>query len=357
MGGQEKRILLEATSLIERGHEVLLIGQPDGELKREANQAGVPFEPVRMSASWDLSALGELLKLIRKHRPDLMHTHSSRDSWLGGIAGRMLDVPVVRTRHVSIPVSSHGLNWVYRLPHRIMTTAEHIRDILVDARACAPERIKVLPTGVDFRRFHEDVSGEGFRAEMGLGKDTPAVGMMAQLRSYKGHEYLLAAARLLKDEGCGARFFLGGDGESRGAYEEEARRLALLDGTVTFMGWRADVPEIMAGLDVLVIASTGTEGVPQVALQAMAMGLPVVGTDIGGVTEALAPSGAGVIVPPQDPAALASGIRGLLRAPARREKMGRLGREYVRRWFSHDKMVDETLALYEEAISLRGGRR
>ena len=354
LGGQEKRILLEAASFIERGHEALIVGQPDGKLRKEAEEEGVPFEPLRMRASWDALALGGLVRLIRKRRPDLIHTHSSKDSWLGGIAGRMLGVPVVRTRHVSIPVSPHGLNWVYRLPRRVMTTADLTRNLLIDSKACAPGRVKALPTGVDFRRFHEGVSGEGFRREAGLEAGTPAVGIMAQLRGSKGHEEFLAAARILKDEGCAAKFFVGGGGEGRATYEAEAARLGLLDDAVVFIGYRTDVPEVMAGLDVLVIASTRTEGVPQVALQGMAMGLPIVGTDVGGVPEALRPSGAGVVVPSRDPAALADGIRRLLRDPAAREEMGRAGREYARRWFSLDKMVDDTLTLYEEALSTCG---
>lgn len=354
LGGQEKRILLEAASLIERGHEVLLVGQPDGRLRKEADEAGVPFEPMRMRASWDALALRGLAGLIRRRRPDLIHTHSSKDSWLGGVAGRMLGVPVVRTRHVSIPVSSQGLNWVYRLPRRIMTTADLTRSLLIDSKACAPGRVKVLPTGVDFRRFHENVSGEGFRREAGLEGDALAVGIMAQIRGSKGHEEFLAAARLLKDEGCEAKFFIGGSGEGRATYEAEAARLGLLDGAVSFIGYRTDVPEVMAGLDVLVIASTRTEGIPQVAIQGMAMGLPIVGTDVGGVPEALKPSGAGVVVPARDPSALADGVRRLLRDPAAREKMGRSGREYARKWFSLDKMVDDTLALYEEVLSTCG---
>lgn len=354
-GGQEKRILLEAASLLERGHRVLLIGQPDGRLRSEAQLAGVPFLPTRMRASWDLWGLGALAKRIRQYRPDVIHTHSSIDSWLGGVAGRMLGVPVVRTRHVSIPVSAHGLNWVYRLPHRVMTTAALTRNMLADSGACLPERIRVLPTGVDFRRFHPGVAGDGFRREMGLGKGAHAVGMMAQLRGSKGHREFLAAARLLRDEGCAARFFIGGSGESRGIVEAEARRLGLLDGTLRFIGYRTDVPEVMAGLDVLVIASTRTEGIPQVALQGMSMGCPIVGTDLGGIPEVLAPSGAGVIVPIGDPAALAGGIRSLLGDPALRERMGRAGREYVRARFSLDKMVDDTLVLYQEAISPCGG--
>jgi len=232
-----------------------------------------------------------------------------------------------------------------------MTTAERIREILVEAKACDPSRVRVLPTGVDFTRFHDRVPREVFRREVSLPPDVLAVGVMSQLRKSKGHEEFLATARAIKDEGRAVRFFIGGDGQWRGIYERTARDLGLLDGTVTFLGYRTDVPEVMAGLDLLVIASTRTEGIPQVALQAMAMGLPIVGTDIGGIPEILLPSGAGVVVPVKDARALAQAIRELLDDPDRRARMAAAGRAYVRERYSLERMVEETVELYEEVLT------
>ena len=351
LGGQEKRILLEAVSLRGRGHDVLLVGQPDGLLRREAERAGVPFRPVAMRFVCDPAALWSFIRLFREVRPDIVHTHSSKDSWLAGLAGRMLGLPVVRTRHVSIPVSGHRLNWAYRLPHLVMTTADRIRGMLVEEGVCDQSRVKVLPTGVDLSRFREGIPPCVFRGEVGLPEGVPAVGIVAQLRQSKGHEHFLRAARLLRDRGSNARFFVVGDGHWRDIFREEARRLGVLDGTVAFLGYREDIPEVMAGLDLLVIASTRTEGIPQVALQAMAMGLPIVGTDIGGVPEAIRPSGAGVVVPVGDPPALAAAVEGLLADPSRRARMGEAGRAFVRERHSLERMLEETVHAYEEVLA------
>ncbi|OGL61796.1 MAG: hypothetical protein A3J27_10035 [Candidatus Tectomicrobia bacterium RIFCSPLOWO2_12_FULL_69_37] len=351
LGGQEKRILLEAVSLRERGHGVLLVGQPDGLLRREAERAGVPFRSVRMRFVCDPAALWGLLRVFRGERPDIVHTHSSKDSWLAGVAGRLLGLTVVRTRHVSIPVSGHRLNWAYRLPHLIMTTAERIRRMLVEGGLCEPSRVKVLPTGVDLARFREGIPPRLFREELALADGVPAVGIVAQLRKSKGHGHFLQAARRLRDGGSNARFFVVGDGHWRDIFREEARGLGVLDGTVAFLGYREDIPEVMAGLDLLVIASTRTEGVPQVALQAMAMGLPIVGTDVGGVPEVLLPSGAGVVVPAGDPRALAAAVQELLADPARRARMGEAGRAYVRERHSLERMLEETVHAYEEVLA------
>ncbi len=350
-GGQEKRILLEAVSLQERGHRVLIAGQPDALLKPEAEGAGVPFWAVRMRKSWDPFALVHLIALIREFRPDLIHTHSSKDSWLAGVAGRLMRVALIRTRHVSIPVSGHQLNWAYRFPHKIMTTAGRISQILVENGLCAASRVCVLPTGVDLSRFHSGATGEAFRAEFSVPEGAPAVGLIANLRKSKGIEHFLAAARILKDGGCRVRFFVVGEGQWRDIFRENADGLGLLDGTVTFTGYRDDVPDIMAALDVLVIASTGTEGIPQVALQAMAMGVPVVGTDVGGVPEAILPPGAGVVVPPADSKAMASKIKELLDDAPRRARMGSSGKNYVKEHHSLNRMLDETERIYEEVLA------
>ncbi len=350
-GGQEKRILLEAESLIKRGHRVSVVGQPEGLLAKEAARAGVPFRGIPMRASWDPVAFARLVFIFRDIRPDVIHTHSSKDSWLAGLAGRALGVPVVRTRHVSIPVSGHQFNWAYRLPRRVLTTADLTRRLLVEGGLCDSSRVRVLPTGVDPDSFNENVSGAAFRAEFGLPEGVPAVALIANLRKSKGVEHFLAAARILKEGGSEARFFVVGEGHWRDIFREEAGRLGLADGTLTFTGYRSDVPEIMAALDLLVIASTRTEGIPQVAFQAMSMGVAIVGTDIGGVPEAILPSGAGTLVPPADPYALAGAIGELLGDAGRRAQMGAGGKAYVSERHTLGHMLDATEKIYHEVLS------
>ncbi|MDP7166381.1 MAG: glycosyltransferase family 4 protein [Nitrospinota bacterium] len=351
LGGQEKRILLEAAFLRKRGHRVLVVGQPESLIGREAGQSGVPYRSVRMRTSWDPVAFARLLSLVREIRPDVIHTHSSKDSWLAGLVGRLLGVPVVRTRHVSIPVSGHPFNWAYRLPSRIMTTADLTRRMLAEAGLCEFSKVSVLPTGVDISRFNGEVSGASFRAEFGVPDGIPVVGLVANLRKSKGVEHFLAAARLVKEEGNATRFFVVGEGHWGEIFQEQAKQLGLADGTVTFTGYREDIPEVMAALDLLVIASTRTEGIPQVALQAMAMGVAIVGTDIGGIPEAILPAGAGIVVPPGDPDAMAGAVRELIREPGRFEQMGASGRSFVGEHHTIEKMLDETEQIYKEVVS------
>tara|TARA_A100001037_G_C15153857_1_gene641880 strand:+ start:4678 stop:5772 length:1095 start_codon:yes stop_codon:yes gene_type:complete len=348
-GGQEKRILLESLSLIAKGHKILIVGQPNSRLGKEAESRSIPFCKLRMRFSWDLISFFKFIFLIFKYKPDLIHTHSSIDSWIGGLVGRLMRIPVFRTRHVSVPIKGHTFNLVYRLPRKIFTTAEVIKKLLISSKSCDPSKIEVVPTGVDTSVFNRDISKSLFKSEMQVPEETLLVGMVAQLRGSKGHLDFLEAIRQLSSEK--ARFYIIGDGEGRDLYEKKAAESNLLNSRVFFLGYREDIPTVMAGLDLLVIASTRTEGIPQVALQSMSMGVPIVGTNIGGVPEVLFPSKAGLVVPSKDSMALANGIRILLKNKKIRERMGNMGQEFVDRNFSLEKMIKRTLFFYEEVIS------
>ncbi|MFQ5692552.1 MAG: glycosyltransferase family 4 protein, partial [Nitrospinota bacterium] len=348
-GGQEARTVLEAEHLTRRGHRVRIAGPPESGIGREARRRGLPFHPLPIRSVLDLPAFVRLLRLLRRDRPLILHTHSSKDSWLAGLAGRRAGVPVLfRTRHVSIPVRAHRLNPVYRLPDRILVTAAATRDHLVRRCGLPPERVIILPTGVDLERFDPRVpeggasgrgpsgrepAGRAFREEFGLGPETPAVGIVAQLRGSKGHDTFIEAARSLSGRRPEARFFIVGDGLWRDLVAEKVRAEGM-GGRVILTGYREDVPEILAGLDVVVIASTRTDGIPQAGLQALATGVPVVGTNVGGIPEIVRDDETGILIEPGDPRALAGAVETLLSDPARRDRMGRTGARMVRERFS-----------------------
>ena len=348
-GGQEKRILLESIALIEQGHEILIVGQPNSPLEEEATSRSIPFFRLRMRFSWDILSFFKFILIVINHKPDLIHTHSSIDSWIGGLVGRLLCIPVFRTRHVSVPVKGHTFNLVYRLPKKIFTTAEVIKNLLITSKSCDPSKIEIVPTGVDTTVFKKDISKSFFKTEMQVSDETLLVGMVAQLRGSKGHLDFLEAISELSMEN--ARFYIIGDGEGRKLYEKKASDSNLLNKKVFFLGYREDIPKVMAGLDLLVIASTRTEGIPQVALQSMSMGVPIVGTNIGGVPEVLFPSRAGLVVPSKNSLALACGVRTLLKNKQIREKMGKKGQEYVDKNFSLESMIKKTLFFYKEVIA------
>ena len=341
-GGQEVRIVTEATWLCERGVRLVLAAQPDSRILEEARQAGLETAEVRMRGAWDVPAVLRLARLIRHGKIDLVHTHSSIDAWVGGAAARIARVPVVRSRHVSIPIRG-GLNPVYtRLADRVITSGEAIRRLVL-AGGVRPDAVVALPAGVDLATFTPGVPGDAVRAEFHDGR--PVIGSIAMFRGSKGHQHLVDAFQSLLGEFPDAQLLLVGDGIRRQWVEDLARQRGLAS-AVRFLGFRRDVADLLRVMNCFVLASTRTEGVPQSLLQAMAVGVPVVASAIGGIPEVIADGKTGLLVPPQDPAALARAIAEVLRAPAAARERAQAARALVETRYSRDVCVDRLLALY-----------
>lgn len=346
-GGQELRILTEIEWLQARGWRVRLACQPGSGILAHPARVRVPVTPLGMRAAWDVVALARLIALIRRERVALVHTHSSVDGWLGGMAARVAGVPVVRSRHVSIPIRSRW-NPVYSLlADRIVASGEAIRQILIDA-GVTPSKVIALPAGVDLTRFSPGPACARVRRELAL--TGPVIGSVAMFRGSKGHAELLEAFARLQGEFPEAVLLLVGDGTRRLSVGElaEARGLG---GRVVFTGFREDVPELLRTMDCFVLASTRTEGVPQSLLQAMAVGCPVVATAVGGIPEVVQHGVGGFLVPAGDPAALAAAIRAVLTEPARAMEMVERSRALVRSRFSHTHAVECLERLYRDLMA------
>lgn len=344
-GGQEVRMLIEARWLRELGWRVLVACRPGGVVQARAKRAGVPAVAVSMRAAWDLSAVLRLVRLIRREGVNLVHTHSSVDAWLGGMAGRLAGIPVVRSRHVSLPIRRR-LNPVYTLlADRVVTSGEAIRRLVIEAGVNAA-KVVAIPAGVDLDEF-PGVSGDRIRSGFGLTR--PVIGSIAMFRGSKGHDLLLEAFTLLRGEFPQARLLLVGDGIRRAWVESLAHERGL-NGWVTFTGFRDDVADLLSAMDCFVLASTRTEGVPQSLLQALAAGVPVVASAVGGVPEIIEDGTTGLLVPPGDARALAQAVRVVLTDPQAASRRTRAGRVLVAQKFSRASVTDRLATLYRELI-------
>jgi glycosyltransferase involved in cell wall biosynthesis len=352
LGGQEIRTLTEARWTGERGWRVLLAGPEHGRLVPRAREAGFEARPMAMRGPWDVAAVRRLVGLIRTEGVSIVHTHSSIDAWLGGMAARIAGVPIVRTRHVSIPIR-RGLNPVYRwFADRVITSGEAIRSLVV-AAGVPPARVIAIPAGVDLAAYRRAGRGAGVRRELGLAG--PVIGSIAMFRGSKGHPHLLDAFARLRAQAPGVRLLLVGDGVRRAWVQSLAVERGLGD-EVIFTGFRSDVPALLEAMDCFVLASTRTEGVPQSLLQAFAAEVPVVASAIGGIPEVVEDGVTGWLVPPGDDDALAAAIGRVLGDPAEAALRARAGRRLVEERFSHAAAMGRTIALYDELISIRGAR-
>ena len=343
-GGQEIRTLAETRWLIGHGWNALIACQPDSLLLREARAASLPVESIRMRGAVDVGALVRLRRLIRERRVSVVHTHSSVDSWLGSLAAKSLGRPVVRSRHVSIPIR-HTL--VYRLADRIITSGEAVRATVV-AAGIAPKKIVSVSAGVDTEQFHPGVSGKSVRDELGLG-GMSVVGLVANIRGSKGHNVFLDAAREVLKMAPDTRFLIVGDGVGFDEVKARVRQMGL-ESRVLLTGFRRDVPEVMAALDVLVLPSVRSEATSQVIPQALAVGTPVVGSDVGGIPELVRDGETGRLVPPGDPAALAGAILASVREPERSRAMARAGQALILSQYTFDAAMARTTAVYRALL-------
>jgi glycosyltransferase involved in cell wall biosynthesis len=351
-GGQELRIIAESRWLRENGWDALVAAQPGSPLWDEAQRVGVPAVAVRMRSTLDLPALLALRRLIAARGVALVHTHSSVDSWLGGIAGRSRGRPVVRSRHVTIAISRRrGL--VYRLAQRVITSGEAAGRVVAAAGVPA-ERIVAVPPGIDTTRFHPGVTGDGVRRELGLAS-SPVVGLVANIRGSKGHNVFLEAARTVLAAQPSTRFLVVGDGI--GFDEVKGRVEAMgLAAAVRMTGFRRDIPEVMAALDVLVLPSIRSEAASQVIPQALAVGTPVIATTVGGSGELVREGETGRLVPPGDAPALAAAILATLADPQAARAQARRGQALVRERHSLDAAMSRTTAVYEELLGAAARR-
>ncbi|HLC41186.1 MAG TPA: glycosyltransferase, partial [Methylomirabilota bacterium] len=320
--------------------------QPRSGMARHARAYGVATIPLRMRAPYDVSALVALVGLIRREAIHLVHTHSSIDSWLGGMAARLTGRPVVRSRHVSVPVRN-GWNPVYSLlADRILTSGQAVRRLLVRA-GVRPGKIVSLPAGVDFDRFRPGVLPDRVREEFQLA--WPVLGSVAMFRGSKGHLDLLDAFALVRFRFPQAKLLFVGDGGRRPMVEAVARERELKD-AVIFTGFREDVAALLSAMDVFVLASTRTEGVPQSLVQAMAMKVPVVATATGGIPEVVEDGKTGLLVKPRDPHALASALEASLGNPDAARERAERARDLVSRHYSRDAAMDRLEVVYRSLL-------
>lgn len=353
-GGQEIRILEEAKGLAGRGHRLIIACQSESGLSIKAKESGLQVITLPISKISYLSAVLKLRSIIDDYGVDILNTHSSRDSWLGSIAGRLSKKrPVIlRTRHLSTTISKGLLSrFLYEiLPHRVITTGESIRNQMIIDNRFDGKKIISIPTGVNIDLFDPERIDGTLRSEWGVSADVPAIGMVAVIRSWKGHEYFIDAAGMVLKEFPGARFFIVGDGPRKEIVSDYIKEKGLHD-SIIMTGQMDDMPQVMASLDVLVLSSYANEGLPQVIIQAMAMEKPVITTNVGSVSEVIINGETGYLVPPKNPSALADKIMSILKDDTVRVAMGKTGRRLVASRFSLEGMLDRIEDLYKEILS------
>lgn len=309
----------------------------------------------------DLAALGTLVALVRRLRPHIVHTHTAKAGTLGRLAARLGRAPVVvHTYHGHVlrgyfpPAKTRAFvaieRALARLTDALVAVSPRVRAELLDLGIGRPDRFEVVPLGLDLEPFAsaDRLRGE-LRRELGLDAAVPLAGIVARLAPVKAHEVFLEAARRLAARPVPPRFVIVGDGERRPALEAMAETDGLR-GRVHFLGWRADLPRIYADLDVVVLCSRN-EGSPVALIEAMTAGRPVVATRVGGVPDVVADGETGLLVPENDPPALAEAIARVLDDGELARRLGAAGRPRVVERFGAARLVRDIDTLYTRLLT------
>jgi glycosyltransferase involved in cell wall biosynthesis len=250
---------------------------------------------------------------------------------------------MVRTRHISAPVPRNPLStWLYKKATSFIVTAgEALKTELVERNGFPAERIESVPTGIDTARFKPGDKAAARKA-LGLPPEKILVGIVATLRSWKGHRFLLEA---LPEQ---AGLVIVGDGPQRPMLEAQVTKLKIRY-KVLFAGNQQDVVPWLQSFDVFALPSYANEGVPQALIQAMLAGLPCVTTNIGSMAELAIDRKTALVVHPQNVDALAVALRALLADPLLREKLGANARQHCVQRFSYERMLDRMEVIYKGA--------
>lgn len=349
--GGQNQVLLTVNGLRELGHRAALVAHPDGALRQRADE-GLELIPIAPRMEMDLTAAWRLARVVRRLRPDILHAHDPHGVALaalalsmatGTAAGRTRSAALVAARRVDFRLKANSFSrWKYRQVDLFIAASEAIRHLLL-ADGVPPGQVVTVHEGIDLDHV-QAAPPVNLHEAFFLPHHAPIVGNVAALVPHKGQRYLVDAAHLVVQKLPDARFVILGEGELRDHLERQVHEHRL-EKHVILPGFRTDVLGCLKSFDLFVMSSV-TEGLGTSILDAMACARPVVATTAGGIPEIVEEGVTGRLVPPRDAPALAEAILDLLRHEERRRQLGDAGLARVRRRFTVERMVRETVAVY-----------
>lgn len=345
-GGQRQSFFL-VRELQKKGYPCRFYVQPNSPLYKKAEQEGLPVFPLKVRSEADIIAVLRLARQMKKANCVLVHSHDAHAAAVSAMAASRAKVPLrVISRRVDFPLKNNYFSKIkYRRDvDRIIAISEGVKKVLVSC-GIDKKKIKVVPSGIDYTPFENVSSKDYLHREFGFGKNDFLVGIVAHLADHKGHKYLIEAAGILKKKAPNIKLIIVGKGPLRMELDQKVKEVGVED-IVLFLGFREDVPQIMASLDLFVLSSY-LEGLGTSILDAMASHLPVVATEVGGIPEVVIHEKTGLLVPPKDPAALAKAILRIYNDRKLAYSYGENGYRVVHEKYSSRAMAKKVIKEYE----------
>ncbi len=362
MAGAETHLLALLGGLRARGLDAQLAllttrDQPLHDYRELLRQRGIPLHAFAMRGHLEPQLLLRLRALMQELRPSLVHTHLFHADLYGALAARWAQVPaLVSSRHNDNAFRRRqpwrGLNRrLWRMADAGIAISQAVADFVVEVENAPRDKLRVIHYGLQWQpspNAERQALRRSMRTQLGFAQTQPLLGMACRLIEQKSVSDALQAFAGTRSEFPEARLLIAGDGPLRAQLESEATQ-AGLTGSVRFLGWRDDVPQLLAACDLFLMPSLW-EGFGLVLLEAMAQGLPVVASRVSAIPEIVVAGETGLLAPPRDVPALREALLTLLRDPPLARHMGLMGMERLETHFSEQRMLDETLALYHELL-------
>ena len=345
--GGQNQALLTVLGLRAIGHRTFLLAHPQGELRRRASEGPdlIPFAP---RAELDLTAAWRMTRIIRDVRPTIIHAHDPHGVAVAALALSYQTFDphpiLVASRRVDFHLRTNAFSrWKYRQVRAFLCASDAIRKMLIEQGIEAARTITVHE-GIDLEHVAAAPPVSVHEAYW-LPHNAPLAGAVGALVGHKGHRYLIEAAAQVVREVPDARFVILGEGDLRASLEKQIAELHL-EKHVILGGFRPDVLSLLKGFDIFLMPSV-TEGLGTSLLDAMACAKPIIASRVGGIPEVVVDGKTGILVPPKDPDRLAQAIVRMMQDRALAASMADAGYARVTERFTVERMVEETLAVYE----------
>ena len=356
--------------LFQRGHKVIYVCNETSLWYENLKDIGVTtvtslgmkakFRPTLKFFKGYWNDIRKIKELIEKEKIDILHVHTSPEHWIGAIASSLAKspVPLIRTRHIVVPVRNNCINrYLFnRKTAKVIAVAETIRKNYFNNSSYDLSKIFTIHDGVDAEKFNPISNGRNVREEFKISSDTFLIGNIARFARVKGHEYFFKAIYEVAKVFPNIKALLVGCGGVKSHAQEKERIEKLVDECgvgkfVLFAGFRKDIPDVLAAIDLFVLSSIGSEGSSRGTIEAMAMAKPVVASSVGVLPELVANNVTGYIVPPKEPHAMADAIIKIIKEKEKAKAMGEKGREIVLKEFTEDIMAEKTEKLYYDILN------
>lgn len=355
-GGAEMMLYRLIEKLDKTKYNVIVVSIiPLGKVADKIKELGINVVSLEMKSKLELSVIFRLVHILKEFKPTILHSYLFHANLLGRIAGKIAGVPIIissiRNTIFGGQIRELALRYTDFLSDATTIICETAAKRMISRKVVPKEKLHVIYNGIDpkmYENFSED-DRQKMRMEFNIPDTATLLISVGRLQKQKGYPYLIQSAVELKNRGYNFVWLIAGEGELRFQLEQMVKNYGLED-TIRFLGLREDVPKLMFASDIFVLTSLW-EGLPGVVLEAMAVGLPVVATDVGGTPELVEDGTNGFLIPPGNPMKMADAIEKLINMSGEaRRKIGSMGKEIVKEKFTVETMARKHEGLYVKLL-------